>query len=61
MAYETQDGYDKLISVEYKTNKPFARTFIVEEDPIKGQRETCLYYKNNEINSEVCTSLKLLI
>lgn len=49
--------YENLVSVGYKTDKPFARTFIVEEDSMLGRREICLYNTINKINSEVCTSL----
>ena len=54
--FEKSGRYETLISVEYETDKPFPRTFIVEEDSTLGRRETCLYSTLNKINSEVCTS-----
>jgi hypothetical protein len=52
--------YEFLVSVEYKDNFPFARTFIVELDHVKGKRETCLFGKSSKINSEECRGIELL-
>jgi hypothetical protein len=61
MADNTFDGrYESLVSMEYTDNLPFARTFIVELDPVKGRRETCLFGKSSRINSELCACIDLV-
>ena len=61
MAESIFDGrYAELVSVECIDKPPFFRTVIIERDSIKGQRNTCLYGTKDEVNSQVCTSPKLL-
>lgn len=56
--FEESKRYETLISVEYKIDKPFDRTIIIEENSALGRRrETCLYDTFNKINSEMYDSI----